>query len=351
MTGAAAAVPTHTPLSFRQRAGFAIALACSAASFLTIGWRVLAPENPYGALTLLGDRMGALSIVVVVVLAALVASLTTMLAGRRLVDVGAFAACIGIGLLSLRGGTAGIVLIEAAEARARGASVNVAVQFATEALIWFAVVVVALVVCAATHRRMLAFWADRTREDGASGGVAARASDADEASAPLLCSMWDVPRPARSGAPIAELRTAPGAGLMHVLVAASVGLLGVHLFSTGLSNRAITHGQACFVALAAAFLATWVAGRIVPVQSALWSIVAVPIFAIGGYLWASTGGLTLTTLPDLPASPFLRILPGQLIAVGVASAIGTTWWMRGGDGPDELIVNAAGELVTAGATS
>ena len=326
MTAAATAhMSTHAPPSLRQRAGFAAALALGAAAFLTAGGSALAPASPLGAVTLLGGAAGAKTLAVAVVLAAMVAGGATVLAGRRLVDVGTFAACIGLALTSLQGGTSAVILIAAADGQADGTPAGVATRFAFESAAWLLAPLAAMIVSGIFHRRLFA------------------ASHEDDSAIPLQTAATELPL---LGASNTAARTPWKTGALHTLVASCVALAGIHLFSTGLANRSIQHGQACFVVLAAIFVGTWAAGRIVPVRSALWAILAVPVLAIVGYLWASTAGAGASPLPDLPQSPFLRILPLQLISVGSATAIGTTWWLRGGDGR-ERVGSSLGDFLSA----
>jgi len=339
-TAATANMPVHTPPSLRQRAGFAASLALAAGAFLIVGGSALAPDSPLGAITLLGGAGGAKTLAVAVVLAATVAGAATVLAGRRLVDVGTFAACIGLALTSLQGGTSAVILIAAADSEADGTPAGVAMRFAFESAAWLLAPLAAMIVSALVHRRLFA----RPR-----GGV--RISDESDPATNAV-------GPARLQLAASDLRflattssaarTPWAVGALHTLVASCVAMVGIHLFSAGLTNRSIQHGQACFVVLAAIFLGTWLAGRFVPVRSALWAILAVPVVAIVGYFWASTAGAGGSPLPDLPASPFLRILPLQFISVGTATAIGTAWWLRGGDGPERVGAFALGGLVASG---
>jgi len=155
-TAATANMPVHTPPSLRQRAGFAASLALAAGAFLIVGGSALAPDSPLGAITLLGGAGGAKTLAVAVVLAATVAGVATVLAGRRLVDVGTFAACIGLALTSLRGGTSAVILIAAADGQADGTPAGVAMRFAFESAAWLLAPLAAMIVSALVHRRLFA---------------------------------------------------------------------------------------------------------------------------------------------------------------------------------------------------
>jgi hypothetical protein len=320
---ATAIVPTHVPLSFRQRAGFAASLALASGTFLTVGWSALAPVNPLGAVALWDHPAAAKALAVAAVLSALLAAVSTVLAGRRLVDVGIFTACIGLALTSLCGGTSAVILIAAADGHDQGPPLGVPARFALESAAWLVAPLAAMFVSALLDRRLFTLPPedDRVADDGDSEAAFSNAPG-------LQPAAFDLRLVATTNAATCTPWTT---GAIHTLIASCVALVGVHLFSSGLANRSIQHGQACFVVIAATFAGTWAAGRIVPVRSALWAILAGPVLAIAGYLWSDAGA---SPLPDLPQSPLLRILPVQLISVGTATAIGTTWWLRGGDGPE-----------------
>jgi hypothetical protein len=99
------------------------------------------------------------------------------------------------------------------------------------------------------------------------------------------------------------------------------------LLSVGLSTRVIQHGQACFVVAAGVCAAVYVASRSVPVRSALWSLLAVGLMALVGYVWAGLRPAAPGLPPNIPSSHFLRILPVQFISVGTAAALSTFWYV------------------------
>jgi hypothetical protein len=108
-------------------------------------------------------------------------------------------------------------------------------------------------------------------------------------------------------------------GLKHTLIAAVAGILAIAVLSTGSGFRAVRHGQVCFTLAAGMLIGCYTALSLAPVRSALWSVLATPLIAVLGYAWASFVGEPL-------ANPFLRILPVQMISVGVAAAITTIWY-------------------------
>ena len=121
------------------------AFAVAATLFLSVGWMAVAPSDPQGAVSLLTHENPALMVVEALALAAVTASLATLIAGSRLPDVGIFAVALGLALTSIRGGTATYLLITMADGD-RGAERMLAGQLAGEALIWTGVIFLSMVI-------------------------------------------------------------------------------------------------------------------------------------------------------------------------------------------------------------
>jgi hypothetical protein len=263
-------------------------------------------------------RANALMMLVQVgALAGVASALGTVLAGRRRVDIGTFAAMLGMAAVSLKGSTAAYLLVDGTEI---GSAVGrgLALKFAVESVGWFTVVAFALIVSAAVMRWLYS---------GSDHFVGEKR--AHEASGLPLLAGCDVPGVGEQffGVP-GELQTTAKSGIRHTVIALVVGLVAVWFFSGGLATRTIQHGQACFVVAAAVGIACYVAHRLAPVCSPLWSIMAVPLIAICGYLWASVRPAMQGLPPSIPSSDFLRVLPIQYITVGTAAAIAMFWQMN-----------------------
>jgi hypothetical protein len=112
------------------------------------------------------------------------------------------------------------------------------------------------------------------------------------------------------------------------VVGAVAGFLAFGLLSTGLWSRSIQHGQACFVVVAAVWIAVYIAYRFVPVRSPLWSILSVGVLATAGYLWAAIRPAEPGLPPPIPSSHFLRVLPIQYISIGAAAAVAMFWYVH-----------------------
>jgi hypothetical protein len=281
------------------------------AVFLTVGWIALEPLDPLGVVSLRSGG-GAMAVLFqVCAIGAVVSGLVTVVAGRKLSDVGTFAVALGMGLVALRGNTMEYVLLDWVE-RDAGSIGLLAPVLAMESLGWLVAIVVAVIVSGLVRGWVF-------------GSVGCRGGDGG-AMFPIPAA-WDVPGLSRYfGAGEVE-RTALLDGVKHTVVAAAATIVLYRVLGGGLHDRRIDHGQVCFVLAASVWLGGSIAYHVSPVRSALWSILAVGIVAVAAYLIAavtSGGGDSLP--PNIPASHYLRTLPVQYVAVGSASAVLTFWW-------------------------
>ena len=285
------------------------------AIFLSVGWFAMEPEDPLGAVTVLTRDGGLLVLLQAAALAGVAAAIATVIAGRYLADVGTFAAAVGLAAVSLRGGTAGTLLVHFADSTTSFER-QLALGLALEAIGWFAVMLLAMGVSALVMRWMFANPEGEGLNPDDVRVVAARTLTA-----------YDAPRVGSRlfGVP-AERQTRPVDGVKHLVITLVAGVLYMSILSAGLSNRSIQHGQVCFVVAAAVYLASYTAYRFVPVHSAFWSILAVPLIALAGYTWAGIRPAVAGLPPNLPSSHFLRVLPIQYISVGTAAALTMFWY-------------------------
>ncbi len=293
-----------------------ISWAIAGSIFLTLGTLAMAPDDPLGAVSLISkqDLLGMYA--QACALAIVVAGMATMVAGRTIADVGTLSAGVGLASVSLTGGTIKALLLERADLGA-SAQQSLALLMALEAVAWFGVIAAAMLASA-----FVLYWIypDRRRpsEDVADlRGLASRAS-----------SGFDLSKLSqRSFGVLSQEQTSLGSAVRHLMICAGAMFGTLNLLSLGLWSRDVAHGQVCFVVAAAAFFGAFLANQMAPVRSALWSILAVPVAAIAGYLWAwirvDTSG---SFPPNLPTNSFLRILPIQFIAVGVVAVIISFWY-------------------------
>jgi len=259
--------------------------AAAAGIFLTLGWMAMAPDDPYGAVSLL-LRGGATGMWLQAAgLAMVTSAIATVLVGRSLPYAGPFAAALGLAAVSLRGGTAESLLI-AARTSEEGTNA-MALRMSVEALAWTGALILAFVV----------------------GGAVSR---------------WCFPRPATH-----EMKVNSESGGLPVpvftVVALAIGMLAFNVLGAGMNSREIRHIQVCFVVAASVWLGCYFAHRVVPACGILWYFAAVVLMALGGYGWAALQSDPPTLPVSVPPSNFLRVLPLQFVAVGVAAAIAAYW--------------------------
>ena len=278
-------------LSLLDKAATWVSWALAGAIFLTVGWLAMAPDDPLGAVSVLTRHGAWMMLLQAAGLAAVTAALAAVIAGRRLPEVGTLAAALGLAAVSLRGATAGALLIEWADVAPVSQS-GLPLQLALEAIAWFAIIFLARGFSIGVGQ-----WCFGDRLCGTALEQWARPKD----------SMAD--------------------GLKHTLLAGGAALLTFKILSAGLSTRSVQHGQACFVVAASVCIALYLASWVVPVRSAVWSILSVPLLAVGGYVWARFGPAPGGLPASVPASPFLRVLPIQYISVGTAAAVAMFWYL------------------------
>ncbi len=300
--------------SLPERVATLASWALGGAVFLTVGWTVMQPDDPVGPVSALARRDGLMMLLQAGLLAGITAALATLIAGRRLADAGTFAAALGIAVVSLRGGTAEYFLVQGADV-SRSFEHGVGRTFALESMGWFAVIMVAIGVSAVMNRWCFG------RTAGLPG--AAHLGDLPLSAAPTAAGFDGLAVSVRLFGVSTDTQTTAADGIRHMLIAAGVGLAMIALLSAGLSFRSIQHGQVCFVVAAAVCIGTYVGYRFVPVRSALWSILAVGLVALVGYIWAALRPTVVGLPPSIPSAHVMRILPIQLISVGTVAAVAT----------------------------
>jgi hypothetical protein len=278
-------------LTFLDKTATWVSWALAGAIFLTVGWLAMAPDDPLGAVSVLTRHGAWMMLLQAAGLAAVTAALAAVIAGRRLPEVGTLAAALGLAAVSLRGATAGSLLIEWAEVAPVSQS-SLPLQLALEAIAWFTIIFLARGFSIGVGQ-----WCFGDRSCGTALEQWARPKD----------SMAD--------------------GLKHTFLAGGAALLTFKILSAGLSTRSVQHGQACFVVAASVCIGLYLAYWVVPVRSAVWSILSVPLLAVGGYVWARFGPAPGGLPASVPASHFLRVLPIQYISVGTAAAVAMFWYL------------------------
>jgi hypothetical protein len=314
------------------------AFAVAASLFLSVGWIAVAPSDPQGAVSLLAHENPALMVIEALALAAVTASLATLIAGSRLPDVGIFAVALGLTLTSIRGGTATYLLMTVADGD-RGAERLLAGQLAGEALIWTGVLFLSLVICGWVTRHFQDSDADFALGSlpSASANYPVQLTELSATECPGVSRRLGIN--ADSEKPLA----ARLAGLKTTLVTGLVAMFSFNVLVSGRLPQSIKHGQVIFAVCASFFLGVWISKMWFACRTAFWSLLAVPIVAVMGYSWAvsanSSGG-KYADLASVPMSDFLRATPIAFIAAGAMGVLAARWLLS--DNPPSPLDVAAG---------
>jgi len=304
-------VPVQVHLRLHDRALGWLTWAIAAGLFATVGWMAVQPADPLAAVSLLTCPRPTAGVVQIVLLAAIVSGVGTVMIGRRLPDAGVFAAALGMAVLSLRGDTTTYLLLSVADQP--GSSLgSLAWSLAFEGLVWFVPIVAALIVATLVLRWFGADGSSPTA--GVFRGMAL-----------TEIRPWSNGVPAEVRGKRTHLKGVCATGVC--LGAAAVLFL---LLATGSPNRSIQHGQACFAVAAAFYLATLLAYEVFPARTALWGCLAVPLLAVGAYAYAAVTAPSEAAgrVPSVPPSTFYRALPLQYVSVGTAAVIAAFWSVR-----------------------
>ena len=303
------------PVGTHERLLFHAAWALGALIFLSVGSLAVRPADPQGPLSLLAHESALMMMLRVLALAAVTSAIATVLAGRVYPDIGAFAAGVGLTLVSLRGDNMTYLLISAGQSR------NLCLLLAGEGLFWFATMASAMLVSAGVVRWLGG--GDPGVHGGADGSPASSAV-LSEMAAPAVPGVGEL----LFGQRAARQRSQWPTRLKHVAVAGGVALILIAVFSAGGGDRAIRHGQACFAVAAAFYVASGRAQAYFPMRSTLWSCCSVPVVCLIAYLFSwfrSFPSVLVGDLVTVPASGFLRILPVTYVAVGICAVLLAHW--------------------------
>lgn len=373
------------PMTTGEKTISLLVYALAAWVFCDLGWRVFAPSDPHAAISLLAGGRGPATLLTALLLASIVALIATVLAGRILADVGTFSAALGLLATTWLGGNAADVLLAAAE---RGVSQRViALQFAVESVVWILVIGFCVMLTAALVGRALNAAAERDGDDGSADDHPAEAANnqaaIDASPEPASILQWppmflyalrhapgtfkypltaheetddakqdaatitgkirflrcwsairamagfDVPQLGAklTGKPLFH-HTPWREGLTHALAALVAGFVLLIVIGMGLKNHEVTHAESCFLIAFVLWIGGHIAYQLAPVRSPLWPMAGALALPLVGYLWSSvmlSGG---NLPPNMPRTPFLRLLPLQFVAAGALMAIAKFWWYQ-----------------------
>lgn len=295
---AVAAVSSQQHLSLLDKLALWASWGAAAAIFLTLGWMAMSPDDPLGAVSLLGRGTGLSMWLQAAGLAVVASAVATVLVGRVVPYAGPFAAALGLAIVSFRGSTMESLLI--ATHIEGGSTQWLSLRLFMESMGWLVVIALAFVTGVGVAR-------------------------------------WCFPKVAQADL-LRERESARLPNALFVPVSLAAGLLAYSIIGAGLNDREIRHPQVCFVVGASVWIGCYIAYRIVPARGIAWHVAPAILMAMGGYLWASMQSAPSSRPATVPPSNFLRILPIQFVSVGLAAAIAAYWsnMRHEVDGSDEL---------------
>ena len=310
MSGAAAAgsIEQHQLMRLGERVLVACAFAVSIAMFVTLGWWASAPEDPLGAVSFLAHPQPWWMLMQLIGLSAVSATVSTLIGGRRVPELGTLTTCVGLAALSLRGAPASAMLLGSTDAT-QGSVASLGMNLALDTVVWFGVVLVAFVVSAAVESWCFGPRADSMEADREGTGIGHKPGSMDHAS---------------HTSPLGMIPAGDAGGRLYtvrsIVITSVIAVVALTLLAAGLSNRSIQHGQAIFLVAAAYWVAMSLTLHIAPSKLAFGPLVSVVLVAVGGYLWTSLRGSAAGPAP-IPSTHFLRILPLQFVSIGCAMVL------------------------------
>jgi hypothetical protein len=282
---------------------------CAIAVFATVGWMAISPADPRGVVRITAGSWPL--ILTLVALAGVVAGLSTAAIGRKLPDAGTFAVAVGLAAANLKGQSVENLLMVIEEPGPRRI---LCLEFTVEAVIWFAILLVAMISSGVVMR-----WCfGRGEPDPLCN---ARLSAMCIADMPGLRRLAGGP-PEAGGS--ARLRVS----LMHGLVVIALALVLVRVLAAGSTSPKIRQEQVYFAIAVAFYLGSYAAHRWFPVQTPFPGCLTVLVVCIIGYLWTLVriqGQGPYAELAGVPPTAFLRALPLEYVAVGTAGVLAAFW--------------------------
>ncbi|MEP0841922.1 MAG: hypothetical protein HRF43_04340 [Phycisphaerae bacterium] len=304
------------PLGLVEKSRVLLAAGSAIVLFTTVGWAVAEPEDPDMGVTLVVNWGRVLSVwPALTALTAVAAVIGTVLAPRRLVEGGVFAAAVGLAGLALKGGSMQDLLGYVGTATAEGRRALMA-RLALDTLLWTAVLLAAWVVVAVVRRWL---WAD----------------DRMYSSMPFTGSTEGESAP---GAVAAEGPATPAGvqppGWPATIVTGLVAVFFIYLTVARTPIAMVARGQVIFSVGMGFYLGAMAGRYFTGVARSHWYLLAVPAAALLGYLigylnaglgWAVGAWKPFADLATTPPHALVRPLPIEYLAVGVTATLIGFW--------------------------
>lgn len=295
---------TARPLQFTEKLRLTAACAVTIALFISVGWTVIRPADPFAAVTLvLEGRPWPALLGVIVALSVVATSVATVVAGSPIPHAGVMATAVGLAVLATRGGTMTKVLMYSGSTPDERRTL--AVKLILEVSLW-AIAVAAAWFAESIIQRWLAgpraaVTAEATHAGGTAGGVIG-----------ALIRWRD--------------------GLLGMAVCVAVAWILISLAISRTAASPIERGQVYF-AVGVAFMAGAMAGsQLWPKGAAGWYVLSVAVVAVCGYAMGyvrPTPSLSYySQLATTPPNALYRVLPIEYLSVGVIGSLAGLWFSR-----------------------
>lgn len=266
-------------------------LAVSGAIFWYVGWWVVGPNDPSGAISLLTVDHGVIAMAEMLALSVVAGALAVAVAGAGMAHHGALAIAFGLAVLNLRGGQLDVLINGRLIDGAAGSRVAAfpTTELIAETFLWLALIAVGFVV---------GRWVDSWHATSA-GPEPVRSPKVDSPS---------------------EIRQGVFAAAITILCA-----YNLFRFFGGATDEAVLKGQVYFSVGASFLLATMLARWLCRESSRIWGLAAVGVVALAAYWFNGPTTNELTAVAGTPAylvlPPAVRVLPIEFAALGAMGVL------------------------------
>lgn len=284
-------------LDWKTRVRFILGLAVSCILFGSLGWSVLKPWDPCGAIYFQQEDLGNFMLLVRAIGLLLAAGVfASIIIDARMPLFGSFAACIGMGIPILKTGGMDYVMVRTYAEKSLEHPEALWGFLALETLAWTGVLAVLVTASIMTEQ-----WLKKDHEPQLEESAEANKSPKkkEDKSNPW----WK--------------------GLGGMAITAVLGIFLIAIFAAGMQK-----GQVIFACFAGLFLAGLTAEQIAENDHPAWQVAAVPLVALAAYLYtwfhpARPPGWEL--ILHIAPNSLARILPIEYIFIGTIGAIFGNW--------------------------
>ncbi len=304
------------PMRFGEKVCLVAVCCVLLAPAITIGWWVVGPTDPFGAVTIVYHDNPLVALVALIVFAGVGSSLATLAMRGRLTHFGVFAVGVGLSGLGLRGGDLTALLqYEAGSPAARGAVFG---SLAVDVLLWTLVPAVSFAACAVTEA-----WAGLTGPAGSNPVKDGAHQDRG------VLTRWLKSSADRTGA-AAHWKTEFRHGPLALVVTGVVAMVVIRM-AVGRSTGPVNPGQVCFAIGVGFWLGALAAGQFARPALSVWACLAVPVVALIGFVAAAanpelSGALGWANeIVIIAPNALAKGLPVNYLAVGPAAALLGVW--------------------------